>query len=303
MSPSSLDVADLEIEVRPVLQARAGLAEGPHWWQEKHLLVWVDIEASTIGLFDPSTGRNRDLPIGSHVGCAVPTASGDLLAATATGFFRVDPRNGDLTPLHHPEQHKPGNRFNDGKCDPWGHFWAGTMAYDFSPGAGALWRLGTDGHSHCARDNLSISNGLAWSLDHRWLYLIDSPTLQVMRIPLAPDGQLAGAASCCVEIPASWNCLPDGMTIDNQGMLWIALFGGGAVTRWNPGNGEHLATLRLPCQQVTSCCFGGPVLDELFITTARRNLTAAELEQEPLAGSLFVAEPGVCGAPARSFAG
>ena len=156
-----------------VLDAQAGLAEGPHWWAEKGVFLWVDIEASRVGLFDPVARSNRFLDLPSHVGAVVPTTAGDLVAATAQGFVRLDPDSGVVTALHDPEPGRSEHRFNDGKCDPWGRFWAGTMAYDFSPGAGSLWRLNNDFSCSLQWQELTISNGLAWSLDRRFLYLID----------------------------------------------------------------------------------------------------------------------------------
>ena len=159
------------------------------------------------------------------------------------------------------------------------------------------------------RSDVTISNGLAWSSDRRFLYFIDSPTLQVLRLPLDEQGDPIDQGTVCVEIPASWNCVPDGMTIDAQGKLWvalchgIALHDGSALTRWDPTSGEHLATVELPCSKVTSCCFGGENLDQLFITTARHQLDPDQLEKQPLAGGLFVAEVGVAGLVAHTFDG
>ena len=289
------------MDCRCVLPVAAGLAEGPCWWAEKQVLLWVDIEASRIGLFDPQTGRNHFLHLPAHVGAVVPTSAGDLLLATATGFLRLDPSTEAVTLLSDPEADRPGNRFNDGKCDPWGRFWAGTMAYDFEPLAGALWRVNADFSCVRQRQGLTISNGLAWSQDRGTLYLIDSPTLNVLAFPLTNSGEIAGEPSICVHIPEDWDAVPDGMCMDAEGMLWIALFGGGCVTRWDPVSGQRLERLALPCRQVTSCCFGGPHLDQLFITTARREMDAAAIKAEPLAGGLFQADVGVKGLPADCF--
>ncbi|MDA7432075.1 SMP-30/gluconolactonase/LRE family protein [Synechococcus sp. AH-601-O06] len=284
-----------------MLPVAAGLAEGPCWWAEKQVLLWVDIEASRIGLFDPQTARNNFLHLPAHVGAVVPTSAGDLLLATATGFLRLDPITEAVALLSDPEADRPGNRFNDGKCDPWGRFWAGTMAYDFEPLAGALWRVNADFSCVRQRQGLTISNGLAWSQDRGTLYVIDSPTLNVLAFPLTNAGEIAGEPSICVHIPEDWDAVPDGMCIDAEGMLWIALFGGGCVTRWDPVSGQRLERLALPCRQVTSCCFGGPHLDQLFITTARREMDAAAIKAEPLAGGLFQANVGVKGVPADCF--
>ena len=284
-----------------VLDAQAGLAEGPHWWAEKGVFLWVDIEASRVGLFDPVARSNRFLDLPSHVGAVVPTTAGDLVAATAQGFVRLDPDSGVVTALHDPEPGRSEHRFNDGKCDPWGRFWAGTMAYDFSPGAGSLWRLNNDFSCSLQWQELTISNGLSWSLDRRFLYLIDSPTLTVMAFPLTSTGGLADHPTTCITIPAEWDALPDGMCIDAEGKLWIALFGGSAVTRWDPQDGRLMQTVELPCCQVTSCCFGGPDLDQLLITTARRGLDAQALGEQPLAGGLFQLSLGMKGCRSEMF--
>jgi sugar lactone lactonase YvrE len=175
------------------------------------------------------------------------------------------------------------------------------MAYDFSPGAGSLWRLNNDFSCSLQWQELTISNGLAWSLDRRFLYLIDSPTLTVMAFPLTSTGSLAGHPTACITIPAEWDALPDGMCIDAEGKLWIALFGGGAVTRWDPLDGRLMQTVELPCRQVTSCCFGGPDLDQLLITTARRGLDAQALGEQPLAGGLFQLSLGIKGCRSEMF--
>ena len=289
------------MNLRCVLDAKAGLAEGPHWWAEKGVLLWVDIEASRVGLFDPVARSNRFLDLPSHVGAIVPTTVGDLVAATAQGFVRLDPDSGVVTALHDPEPGRSEHRFNDGKCDPWGRFWAGTMAYDFAAGAGSLWRVNPDFSCIRQRHGLTISNGLAWSQDRGTLYFIDSPTRQVLAFPLTSSGDFSGEPIPCITIPEDWDAVPDGMCIDAEGMLWIALFGGGCVTRWDPLRGCLLERLALPCRQVTSCCFGGPNLDQLFVTTARREMDAAAIKAEPLAGGLFQADVGVKGLPADCF--
>ena len=246
-------------------------------------------------------GRNRFLVVPSDVGAVFPMSDGELLVATAQGFVRLHLDSGVVYSLQDPEDERPGNRLSDGKCDPWGRFWACTMAYDFAAVAGSLWR--DNAYFSCVRQRqgLTISNGLAWSQDRGMLYFIDSPTRQVLAFPLMPSGDLSGEATPCITIPKAWDALPDGMCIDAEGKLWIALFGGGAVTRWDPVSGLLLERLELPCRQVTSCCFGGPNLDQLFVTTARQEMDAAAIKAEPLAGGLFQADVGVKGLPAACF--
>ena len=149
---------------------------------------------------------------------------------------------------------------------------------------------------------LTISNGLAWSQDGGTLYLIDSPTLNVLAFPLTNSGEIAGEPSICVQIPEDWDAVPDGMCIDAEGMLWIALFGGGCVTRWDPVSGQRLERLALPCRQVTSCCFGGPQLGSVVYDDCQKgDGCCCNCKAEPLAGGLFQADVGVKGLPADCF--
>ena len=288
------------MSVRCVLKdVGPGLGEGPCWWKERGLLLWVQINKSKVGLFDPKTSLNRFLDLPARVGAVVPTSEGDLLAATASGFLRIDPDSGTITQLMDPEADKEGNRFNDGKCDPWGRFWAGTMAYNFEGGAGSLWRLDPNGKVSLQRSNVTCSNGLAWSIDRKKMYYIDSPTLQVVAFQLNEDGEIVGEEpAVCIRIPEDWGCVPDGMTIDAEGKLWICLFDGSSVTRWDPDTGALLRRLELPCKKVTSCTFGGEHLEKLYITTCRWDEDTAS---QPLAGCLFEADVGVKGLPTEYF--
>jgi len=286
-----------------VLDAKAGLGEGPVWWAEQNCLLWVDIEACRVGIFDPATRHNRWFDVGSHVGCVTPTIEGDLLVACSNGFYRFDIANGERTAIEDPEASKAFNRFNDGKCDPWGRFWAGTMAYDFSSEAGSLYRLDHSGQIECMLTHVSISNGLAWDQEVGIFYYIDSPTLKVQIFTMSKSGQLGEPLGSCIQIPPEWDSFPDGMSLDQEGMLWIALFGGSRVARYDPRSGELLGLVDLPCRQVTSCCFGGPQLDQLFITTARREMTHEQCNQEPLAGGLFVCDVKIAGQASYSFLG
>ncbi|WP_438480477.1 SMP-30/gluconolactonase/LRE family protein [Oleiharenicola lentus] len=278
------------------------LAEGALWsWREQEL-IWVDILGGTLNRFDPATGKNRAHTLPSLVGTAVPRTDGDFQVAVREGFARSDPVNGALSELVTPAGHDAVTmRFNDGKCDPAGRFLAGTMSLVGAPHAGALYALEAGGHARTLLTGVSISNGLAWSWDGSILYYIDTPT----RCVAAFDYDLAHGTlhhrRVAIEVPAALG-YPDGMTIDAEGMLWIALWGGSAVTRWNPINGRLLATHPLPASQITSCAFGGSKLDTLFVTSARADLSAEQLAAEPLAGALFALDPGVTGVSSFAFA-
>lgn len=285
-----------------VLPCRAVLGEGPSWLPAQQALLWVDIESCQVHLFRPSDGQLRSWSMPCHVGVAVPTVKGDFLTATRDGFMRLDPESGQVTPLVDPEAHLPGNRFNDGKCDPQGRFWAGTLSYSRTPEAASLYRLDPDLTVHRMLDKVTTSNGLAWSLDGTVLFYIDTPTRRVDAFDFDGGTGTIGNRRTVITIPEAMG-KPDGMTIDDQGMLWIALWGGWSVTRWDPASGRLLGNVDVPAERTSSCCFGGPQLDTLYITTARTGLTEEALIAQPLAGSLFAVQTGHRGLPVVPFAG
>ncbi|MDO7905894.1 SMP-30/gluconolactonase/LRE family protein [Paenibacillus sp. JX-17] len=277
-----------------MIDAKAELGEGPCWDAERGRLLWVDIEGFNLHVFDPETGRNDTYHIGQYVSAVVPYQGDEVLVTLAEGFHRLNLANGELIKLVDPEQKKPRNRFNDGKCDPAGRFWAGTMSLDGVQGEGALYCLEPDGRLRMMLDGVSTSNGLGWSLDAATMYYIDTPTRRVDQFDYNLDkGNLAHRRPV-IRLTEEMG-YPDGMTMDAEGMLWIAEWGGGRVGRWNPSTGQLMSVIELPADQVTSCCFGGAELDELYITTARSGLSAERLEETPLAGALFRVKPGVKG--------
>jgi sugar lactone lactonase YvrE len=288
--------------VELLINAQCLVGEGPIWDDEKQVLYWVDILNSTLFIYDPATAENRAFNIGQHVGTVVPRASGGLLLAVRDGFAFFDPDTQELTMIDDPEAHLPGNRFNDGKCDPAGRFWAGTMAYDNPTDQGSLYRLDADFSVHKMLDNIGISNGIAWSLDHSTMYFIDSIRYTVRAFDYDIEtGDIAGER-VVIHVPKEVG-LPDGMAIDSDGMLWVAHFGGSQVCRWSPESGKILETIMLPVSCVTACAFGGANLDTLFITSASHVLDEEDLDHEPHAGGLFAVKPGYRGVPAFRFAG
>lgn len=285
-----------------VLDAKATLGEGPSWLPERRVLLWVDIESALVCLFDPATGGNRVWKLPSHVGVAVPTVRGDLLVATQRGFVRLELETGSVTPLLDPEADVPGNRFNDGKCDPQGRFWAGSIAYDRTPGAASLYRLDPSLDVRKMVSQVSTSNGLAWSLDGKVLYYIDTPTRRVDAFDFdGGSGDIANRRTI-IKVPEDLG-KPDGMTIDQEGMLWVALWGGWCVTRWNPATGELLGKVHVAAERTSSCCFGGDSHDMLYITSARTGLDSEALSRQPLAGGVFAVHTGHRGLPCVPFGG
>lgn len=292
----------IEFHAELILDQKALLGEGPSWSSDAAKLLWVDIVQKKIFLFDPADRTNQTVQLDQQVGAVVPRASGGAAAALEEGFFGVDLASGAAACLARPEKALDKDRFNDGKCDPNGRFWAGTIASNMDEPTGALYCLDTDHTWKKAVSGIGCSNGLAWSPDHKTMYYIDSPTKQVV----AYDYDLAAGTienpRVVVTLPEGGG-VPDGMTIDSTGMLWVAQWGGWQVSQWNPVTGEQIGRIPIPAAQVTSCCFGGDRLEDLYITTARIGINEEALKDQPHAGGLFLARPGVTGAQTYAFQG
>ncbi|RSL32144.1 SMP-30/gluconolactonase/LRE family protein [Salibacterium salarium] len=287
-------------EASLVVDKKALLGEGPSWDETKEVLYWVDIEGEKIHRYHPNRQENQTLETGQHPGAVVVHRSNEVVAAMQNGFYLIDVEEETFSPIVDPEQSIPSNRFNDGKCDPAGRFWAGTMAYDKQKGQGSLYCLEKDYTLTIKVDNVGISNGLAWSLDRQTMYYIDTPTRLVSAFDYDIDsGAISNRRTIITFSEVAGN--PDGMTIDSEGMLWIAHFRGWKVSRWNPESGECVDEIQVPASQVTSCVFGGEDLKTLYITTARQNLTDEQLTQEPHAGGLFAIDLDVKGTPSDRF--
>jgi len=288
--------------VRPdiAFDGHATLGEGPVWDDEQDRVVWVDILPGLVHRFDPATGGDDVFGVGKPVGSAGLRRRGGLVLAVEDGFALLDPgwqRLDQVAVVEHPG---PPVRFNEGKCDPAGRFLAGTMAYDETSAVGSLYRLGTDFAVTKLFDGVTISNGLAWTADGATMYYIDSPTQGVDAFDYdAATGRL-GNRRRVVDIPAEAG-LPDGMTLDADGCLWVALWGGSAVHRYTP-DGRLDTVLSLPAPNITCPVFGGPGLGTLYVTSAREGLDERQLAAQPHAGALFAADVGACGLPTLRFA-
>lgn len=287
-----------EDQVEVVVAAHCELGEGPVWDARTGRIAWIDVLGRRVYLHDPATGATEAIATPLDVGAIVPRRAGGFTAALQDGFWVVG--DGPTRRVATVPEARSELRFNDGKCDPAGRFWAGTMPYDEVSPVGALYRLDRDGSAARVLDGVTISNGLAWSGDGTTFYYIDSPTRRVDAFSYdAATGTIANRRTA-IEIPegAGW---PDGMTIDAKDGLWVALWGGGAVHRYV--NGKLDRVIALPVSQPTSCAFGGPNLDELFITSAWKGLSTDARREEPLAGSLFRIRPGVRGTEGTAYDG
>lgn len=289
------------IDAALLLDVRAELGEGPVWDPADACLYFVDILRGRVHRYEPRTGTARAYTVDRKVGAVALCESGELILAVQGGFMRLDVASGRTTVIADVDADRPDLRMNDGKCDPAGRFWAGTMAFDERPGAGgALYRLDPDGRVQMMLGDVTISNGLDWTADGR-MYYIDSPTQRVDVF----DFDLASGAienrRPFVRIPPEEG-IPDGLTLDADGHVWVALWGGGAVHRYAP-DGRRDAVIRVPTPYPTSCAFGAEDLGDLYITTANVKLTAQERATQPHAGGVFRARPGVTGRPPNRFKG
>ncbi len=284
-----------------VIDAGAEVGEGPVWDADRGVLWWVDITAGVVHCYEPRIGADRSIPVGSAVGAVALRRDGTILAALADRLAVLDPAQEGLeTVLPFSAGHRP-LRCNDGKCDPAGRFWVGRMTADGAPGEGALLRIDADLAVSQHLSGLAIPNGLGWSLDGTVMYFLDSEWLEVRTHAYDTSTGAMGEGRTLVRFPDDGS-VPDGMTVDAEGCLWVARWGAGCLVRVAP-DGGILGQIDLPVSQVSSCAFGGEDLEDLYITSAHEDFGPADLAREPLAGGLFRCRPGVRGSLPIPFAG
>ena len=283
------------------LDVRAELGEGPIWDARLKRLLFVDINRGEVHSYNPSDGTDAIFEIGQPVGAITPTTRGDWVAAARDGFFRVDPSTGATTLLAMVEADRPDNRMNDGYCDPQGRFWAGTMSMTHDRDAGALYRLDPNGHVTQMLAPVTISNGIDWSPDGALVYYVDTRTGRIDVFDFdAEGGRLLNRRPLVAIAPEDGK--PDGLIVDEEGGIWLALWGGGTLHRYAP-DGRLDRVVPMPVLHPTKCAFGGPDLADMYVTSASTALSADERASYPHAGSLFHLRPGMKGRPARPFAG
>jgi sugar lactone lactonase YvrE len=292
-------------EVRLVLDAQSTLGEGAIWHPAENKLYWVDIDGKILHIYDPLSRTDKAIPVGQRIGTVVPVQTSPgyigVLVALQNGVHKINTETGKLSFMVNPLPDS-SMRFNDGKCDPAGRFWVGSLALDSRRRGASLYRIDTDGSVHEMLDSVSISNGIVWSLDKKTMYYNDTPTLTVQAFDYDDRTGNISNRRVAVKIPRGSGA-PDGMTIDAEGMLWIALWGGNCVARFNPLTGELLKKIMVPAPNVSSCAFGGKDLGTLYITTARAWVSPEKLKEFPLSGGLFAVNPGVKGVKAEVYKG
>ncbi|XP_028393167.1 regucalcin-like [Dendronephthya gigantea] len=297
---------------------KVGLGEGPHWDDKNQRLLWVDIfdrtdetKGKTLHISDPATGTDQAIKFDVPVTSVVPRKNKPTSVAVTfqRNFAFVDLETGKLEIVKTVDDDKPGNRFNDGKCDAAGRYWAGTLGPEpvplqLMPYQGSLfcWDVGASGVSQWNK-GISLSNGLGWSTDNKTMYHIDTYERKVFAFDfdLAAGSVANRRAAIDVDEKFGW---PDGLCVDNEDKVWVAMYDGGQVVRYDPMNGSVISSVKLPVSKITSCCWGGKNFDELFVTSAREYLSEEKAKEEPLAGSVFkVTNLGCKGMRAHEYDG
>ena len=292
------------ITALPGVQASL-LGESPLWHPSEQVLYWCDIPGCTLNRFAPADGAFRQWDFDTDVGCCVPLQEGGLLLALRSGIVRFDPSTGASTPLADAPYAQASERFNDGKADPQGRFWVGTIYEPRHPPHAALYRFSEDRLDKIAAD-ITVSNGLAWSADARTMYWADTAAHAVYAFDFdAAAGSLSRRrvfAQFPAKVPgqalADYGGRPDGAAVDSQGGYWVAMYEGARLLRFAP-DGSLTREVPLPVRCPTMPCFGGPDLKTLYVTTAREKRPADELAREPLAGCVLQLRVDVPGLPAN----
>ncbi|MXV50155.1 SMP-30/gluconolactonase/LRE family protein [Pedobacter sp. HMF7647] len=281
-------------DVRLIVDAKAKLGEGSVWDNESNKLYWIDIEGRKFHIYDPATRQDKAFSVGERPGTVVPAGKGKALIALQSGIHSIDVKTGALAFITDPIKN-PNIRFNDGKCDPSGRFWVGTMHLQYVKGAAVLFRFDPDHSVHTMLTDVTISNGIVWSPDKRTMYYVDTPTGKVDAFDFDnKTGEISNRRTV-INVPSELGS-PDGMTIDSEGKLWTALWGGSAVARWDPASGKLLQKIGVPAANVSSCAFGDKDFKTLYITTAQD-------DKHPLSGGLFAARLAIKGVRAEKYKG
>jgi sugar lactone lactonase YvrE len=285
--------------VEVVSESQYDLGEGPHWYERDQVLYFVDAFVGDFVRLDPVSKKDQKVQFDDVVTIIIPyeEGRGDFLVTKWTGLYRLNWESKALTLLREVEDGQERNtRFNDGKCDAKGRLWVGTMGVESSPGVvvpdqGSLYSMDSGLIVDRKVRGVSLSNGIAWSLDNSTMYFIDSTKRHVYAFDFNLEQGTVSNQRVIFDFNGHPECgadeLPDGMTIDREGKLWVASFYGGRIMKIDPNSGTLMESVALPAKKITSLCFGGQEMDTLYVTSARKGLTPEEIKDQPLAGSIF----------------
>ncbi|RYY33668.1 MAG: SMP-30/gluconolactonase/LRE family protein [Sphingobacteriaceae bacterium] len=275
------------MEIKTLYPAQCMLGESPYWHAGRGSYFWVDIIKGILHELNRETQLHYEWNVGNKVSLIVGNKDGRLVLAMQNGLQLFNPEDGSLELLVHAEATKPDNRYNDGACDSRGRLWVTTMHIDAKAGEGSLYCIDIDFKVTKAINSLSIPNGIVWSADNERMYFVDTMQREIRCYLFNKQNGEIYFENIAIHIPEEMG-YPDGMAIDTDGMLWVALWGGGAVTQWDPSTGKLLQRIELPVPHVSNCTFSGENLDELIVTTARKDLDPQQLEQYPESGNVFI---------------
>lgn len=281
-------------------QMDAQLGEGAFWNHKTQQLYWVDILEKKLYLFNPITKENQSFNFPSRIGTVVPQTDSTAVVALEDGIYIQNIKNGNVSLLSDVEKDKPENRFNDGKCDPLGNLWVGSMHLAEKEPKAKLYKIAPNGTAEAMLDSITISNGIVWTKDAKTMYYIDTPTAKIRAFDFDAATATISNERVAVEVSSDLG-FPDGMAIDENDHLWVGMWNGNAVVCYDPSTGKMIDRIEVPAHNVTSCAFGGTNLDILYITTASVDMTAEEKVKYPLAGSVFSVKMDVKGVPSPFF--
>ncbi len=276
------------------------LGEGAFWDYKNQKLYWVDIEGKSLHIYDPRTKINKTFPTPSKIGTIVPINNAEAIIALEDGIYKINTQTGEIILFSDLESKQTENRFNDGKCDINGNLWVGSMNLKQNKPTAQLYKINKNGEAKKMLDSITISNGIVWTSDNKTMYYIDTPTRNIKAFDFDKSKSTISNERIAVHVSESMG-YPDGMTIDEENMLWVGMWNGNAVARFNPLTGKLISKIEVSAHNVTSCAFGGKNLDTLFITTASVDMTKEEKDKYPDAGSIFIAVPGVKGIESNYF--
>lgn len=287
-------------EVKLVFDAKAGVGEGALWDYKNNRLLWIDITGKTFYILNSHDASMHSYAMPKEIGTVVPISEDTVLLALSDGMYEFCISSKTLVQKSRPDIDTALVRFNDGKCSPDGALWVGTMDHGVTKPIAALYRVSADYSVRQMADGVTVSNGITWSPDGSTMYYIDSPTYTVVAYDYDVKRSEISNKRVVIQTPKEWGS-PDGNTIDAQGMLWVAHWGGGVVSRWNPQTGELLDTISVPSPNVTSVALGGSDKKTLYITTARNWMKPGDEIRYPHAGGLFAVEVEVSGIETHYF--
>lgn len=300
LSGTSCSSAPKMIQSDLAFKAEATTGEGSIWHPDRNTLFWVDIEGKTLYEYYPDKQDCKTWEFDRMVSTVVPETDSTVVVSLQDEIVRVNLNDGSLSSVTPIPDYEGKVRCNDGKCDPTGRLWIGTMGFGAPKGAGTLYTVVPDGTVETKLEKVTISNGIVWSANKKYMYYNDTPTGKVARYRYDEKTGEILFDGVAVTLPPGSGA-PDGMTIDSNDNLWVAQWGGFGVYCYNPYTGELLGKVEVPAPNVASCAFGGKDMDTLYITTARAGLSEQQLEEYPLSGSLFVCKPGASGPEPYKF--